>query len=70
MSFFFKIVQWFVLSPELSGARAEAVKAITEAGKALVKATQKHAPDMVGAVEQDVTNAVTKAVAGALTKAS
>lgn len=68
MSLFWKIASWFLTSSALSGARADAVKAITEAGQALVKATQKHAPDMVSQVEQDVTNAVTKAVAGALTK--
>ena len=57
-------------SSALEGARAEAVKAIMEAGQALIQTAAKHAPDMASQVEQDVTNAVTKAVAGTLTKGS
>lgn len=68
MSFFFKAISWFVSSPELSGVRADAVKAITEAGKQFLSTTKKHAPDMVGQVEQHITNATMAAVAGALTK--
>ena len=68
MGFFAKAISWFITSPQLSGVRADAVKAITEAGKNFLSTTQKHAPDMVGQVEQHITNATMAAVAGALTK--
>ena len=68
MSFFAKIISWFVTSPQLSGVRADAVKAITDAARNFLNATQQHAPDMVPQVEQHITNATMAAVAGALTK--
>lgn len=70
MSLFSNVISWFAHSSALSGAKQEAVQAITDAATKLVQAAQTHAPDMASQVEAAVTQAVSHAVAGILTKSS
>lgn len=62
------LLSWIVHAPELTGVRADAAKAIAQAGQKLLSVTKEHAPDTVHMVEQQVINAVTTAVTGALTR--
>lgn len=64
------LLSWIAHSPQLSGARADAAKAIAQAGQQLLSATKEHAPDTAHFVEQQVINAVTTAVTGALTRSN
>lgn len=70
MSLLNNVLHWIANAHGLDGARQDAAKAIAQAGQRLLSETKTHAPDMVTLVEQQVVNAVTTAVTGALTRSN